>query len=380
MIRKSFRFLSFFLAILMLPAALCGCSATEPEVWTQECTLGYGPEGMSDFANLIPSREKYLTEHADLIVYGKIISQEKTTVNHMEYLDGTEYTEYYRKTTVRVKKCLKGNAKFRVTFVDMGGIADGVRYSYHREPVCEVGKEYLLFLKEAPDGTWIAAAHDGELMLQEDGMLECDGVRWEKKELLERVALLYLMQKDPPQNSRSRTRCVISSWASRSYTLTEALDVCSLIVYGTVVSKGETETIEYHPVYDTPFVHDDYQSTLDCYRRTVVQVESCLLGDAGETVEYLEPGGIVDGEELQYLGNTPAEIGDRVLLFLLPNGLPYFPANVFHPFQSTGDGIIWFREHMLPEHLVDENGYTLLTLTLDEYMDVVKETIAMRQK
>ena len=134
MIRK----VSFFLAVLMLFAALCGCAPKE-ETWTE--------------IQEVPSSSMYVNfpfkqavAQAEVIVFGTVEGRQESIVTELQVDKDFVAKSYRRKTVMNVIECLKGEAKRSYVFKDKGGIEDGVLYIYRDFLPTEVGSTVLLFL------------------------------------------------------------------------------------------------------------------------------------------------------------------------------------------------------------------------------------------
>jgi len=146
MIRKKFRRLSLFLAILMFLASLCGCSSDDnikiqtsyETTWTD--TIIYG----SHLWAVFPLDEAISL--ADNIVYGTISEKGKTNIlSETDPEHGWVTTNYFRDTTIDVTECLKGEHRRAYTYQERGGISGGFRYVYDGYKPSEVGQTMLLF-------------------------------------------------------------------------------------------------------------------------------------------------------------------------------------------------------------------------------------------
>jgi len=142
MIRK----VSFFLAVLMFLASLCGCSSDDnikvqtsyETTWTDTIKISSYLWGAFPLDDAI--------SRADHIVYGTISEKGKTNIiSRTDPEDGWVTTNYFRDTTIHVLECLKGEEQRSYTYLERGGIVDGVRYVYDSYEPSEVDQTILLF-------------------------------------------------------------------------------------------------------------------------------------------------------------------------------------------------------------------------------------------
>lgn len=99
-----------------------------------------------------------------------------------------------------------------------------------------------------------------------------------------------------------------------SYSLEQAISRSSTIVYGKVVSKGETLT------HESQLSNGDILT--EYYRNVSIEVIDLIKGENDlDFVEYKEMGGVVGSVTYQYEGLKFAESGEHILLFLNENNV-----------------------------------------------------------
>jgi len=190
--------------------------------------------------------------------------------------------------------------------------------------------------------------------------------RWITLFLTFSVLLLLCSCSNSEEWTEIRTFDSHSMWYMEFYE--DAVEQCDRIVYGTVKSKSKTYKNSYHFAFRNSV--DEY------YRYVELDVEECLMGEVGDTVTFIELGGIEDG--IYYQCGTPSEIGDKILVFLYPNGLSYFTQNPFEPYKYGDGTVIRFYSNMLPDRYTKGTGRVEFKMTMEEYLDIVRADIAVR--
>jgi len=351
---------------------LPGARPTGDETWTE--TQREGP--MYDYATPTLSE-------AEMVVYATVV-EEKSFVNHIEYLNGRQETEHFRELTLDVHACLKGDAGDTLVVRERGGVEDGVFYISWNTPACKVGETYLLLLRNMviPDSPWrkLAKSSDGTFRLYGSWIPEAYGrntaadlVSLPVQEYLDIVQNTLAQQaaqepEELPDSSAAQeppTEPVFYSplyyWERWSFE--DMLEKCDRAVYGTVISKSETKVKEFRTVGS---VRKDY------YREVKLRVEGSLFGKVGRSVKYLEIGGEVDG--VVYESWATAEVGDRVLVFLLPNGFPYFRPDLISQYEDESGKNFCFKKGTLPDSVTADSKQKEWIMTPEEYLEVLRDS------
>lgn len=167
----------------------------------------------------------------------------------------------------------------------------------------------------------------------------------------------------------TRNRVTISA-SSPNFSFEEACNRAVHVVYGEVLSKGESSVIEY-----------EGESRTDCFRDVTIEViESAKGGLApGDTLTYREWGGETDEKIYIYYGTEIVEVGDHVLIFQSPKLGPLTDAYFWIVDESTKEVRIGANrvENVFAEQvqaLSEEEKY--LSVTVDELLQAVRDYVA----